>query len=345
MNGQPTPEHTSGPGSSDQAGESGPPQNPASPNQAAPNADPADGALVGVNLEPALLRACDGRLSELTWFRTGWQRGGALTGYASYQADDGAATPVVVKLPVPPVERGWLVRLGAYEDVVPAVLAHGDALNGYDMAWVVMERLAHGPLGPAWQGAEFDLLVEAVGRFYAAAANFPVTDPRPQRDWVEVLQHCRRHVSATASEHQSRWNRALRQAQKKMPKWLDAWHARATDQWCHGDLHLGNAMARQPAPQGPALLFDFALTHPGHWLEDAIYFEHLYWSQRARLGDRRLCRQIAHERRRLGLGVEKDWSELARVRRALVAISVPLAVEAGDRPSDAALEVLEREVG
>ena len=68
----------------------------------------------GANLEPALLEATDHRLSAIRWFRTDWQRGGALTGYAKYREEDGRDQAVVVKLPVPPGERQWLVRLVEY---------------------------------------------------------------------------------------------------------------------------------------------------------------------------------------------------------------------------------------
>ena len=57
--------------------------------------------------------------------------------------------------------------------------AHGEALGGYDMAWVVMERLPHGPLGAAWNGQQFDLLIEAAGRFYQAAQQITAAGPPP----------------------------------------------------------------------------------------------------------------------------------------------------------------------
>jgi len=127
----------------------------------------------GAALEPVLLASCGGRLSAVSWFRTDWQRGGALTGYATFKDDDDTDHAVVVKLPVPPRERSWMVRLQDAGDVVPRVFAHGEALGGYDMAWVVMERLPHGPIGSAWGGAGFDLVTDAIGRFYAASADAP----------------------------------------------------------------------------------------------------------------------------------------------------------------------------
>lgn len=304
--------------------------------------------LLGVNLEPVLRKACQSRLSRVNWFRTDWQRGGALTGQATYKDDSGTEQPVVVKLPVPPGERFWLTRLSCEQDVVPFVYAHGDILNGYDMAWVILERLPHGPLGSDWGGRAFDLLIEALGRFYAITTKDPPPNSssieRP--DWQGLLERSRKNVQERGLANGRRWNKALKQAQRRLGPWLSIWDDRPVEDWCHGDVHLANAMTREPAPNGPAVLLDFALTHPGHWLEDAVYFEHLYWARPPLLGDRRLCRQVAHERRRLGLRVEEDWARLADIRRALVAMSTPadLAVEGHPRQVQAALELLEAQV-
>lgn len=315
---------------------------------AMPGADTSADSPFGASLEPVLRRACGGRLSSVSWFRTDWQRGGALTGYASYLDEDHSAQPAVVKLPVPPGERQWLERLQASDGLVPKLYAHGDALNGYDMAWIVMERLPHGPLGSAWGGKEFDLLVEAAGRFYVAAGEIPLSGDLPQRDWEKIFHEARENIIKEHDvAHEQRWKTALKKTHRKLKEWIRIWNDRPTDHWCHGDLHLANAMTRCPAPGGPAVLLDFAITHVGHWIEDAIYFEHLFWARRHRLGGRKLCSQIAHERKRLGLRVDPDWPRLASVRRALMAMTTPAILNLdGDRNHvEAALEVLEIEVG
>ena len=305
------------------------------------------GRQFGEHLEPALRRACGGLLGDVRWFRTDWQRGGALTGYSNYQDADGLDQPVVVKLPVSPVERLWLKRLGMAGDVAPHVYAEGLSLNGYDMAWVVMERLAHGPLGPSWGGREFDLVIEAACRFYEAAAPYPGEAAPRDPDWGALLDEVRRQVGRNGDADAARWNRLLKQVQRRLSAWAARWAQRPRDAWCHGDLHLGNAMSRVAPPEGPAVLFDFALTHRGHWLEDAVYFEQLYWGRRQGTHDRNLCRRLARERKRVGLPLEPDWADLARVRRCLVAIGVPAARGAmGAAPRlDAARAILEREVG
>ncbi len=146
---------------------------------------------------------------------------------------------------------------------------------------------------------------------------------------------------------EARWSKALKKAQKNLDRWLKLWNDRPIDQWCHGDLHLGNAMTRCAAPQGPAVLIDFAQVHAGYWVEDAVYFEHLYWSRRQHLGGRHLCKAIAHDRRQRGLAVEASWADHAQVMRALLAMGTPVILHQ-DGPSQhvhAALEILEREVG
>lgn len=308
---------------------------------------PASGGPLGAALEPNLQHACAGRLSAVTWFRTDWQRGGAATGYATFDEDDRPGQPVVVKMPVPPRERLWLVRLQAAADVAPRVFAHGESLNGYDLAWVVMERLPHGPLTVSWRGEEFDLMVDAIGRFYEAASEVPLTGSPPRRDWRGLYERARQRVASRAVPDSQRWKNALKKAHRKLDGWIAAWEDRSIHGWCHGDVHLANAMTRVPAPQGPAVLLDFAEVDPGHWLEDAIYFEHIYWGAKDRLGGRKLTKAIARRRRESGLPVESDWADLARVKRALLAMSTPGLLDAEGDPSHvrAALEVLEREAG
>ncbi|MEX0654758.1 MAG: aminoglycoside phosphotransferase family protein [Phycisphaeraceae bacterium] len=300
--------------------------------------------LFGTSLEPVLRHACQGKLSQVTWFRTDWQRGGAVTGYATYTDDQQQAHDVVVKLPVPPCERHWLTTLQPFGHVVPRVYAHGDVLGGYDLAWVVMERLPHGPLGPQWAGREFDLLAEAAGRFYAAARSIPPTGQPLARDWIHLCHRARE----TARDHRlpdaPRWRTALKKSQRKLKTWLEHWDNRPIDDWCHGDLHPGNAMVREP--DGPALLFDFAHTRVGHWVEDAVYFEHLFWARRDRLAGRKLCKQIAQERKRHHLPVDSNWPELAQTKRALLAMSAPAQLHQEGDPHhlQAALGILEAAV-
>jgi hypothetical protein len=332
-------------------------QHPASPTPvdtpAAHEAAPIPEAIVaegpfGRMLEPVLRSVCEQRLSEIGWFRTDWQRGGAATGYATYTDDDGVDRPAVVKLPVPPCELQWLRALQDATDVVPKLYAGGDTLSGYDMAWVVMERLPHGPLGSAWNGAEFGLLIDAVGRFYHAASQFPVITKHIHRDWGAIHDHVRRSVRDHAMLPEvQRWSKALKKAHRKYKEWVAIWDDRPMEHWCHGDLHLGNAMTRSEPPNGPAVLFDFAKVCVSHWVQDGVYLEHLYWGRPGELDGHKLCKELARHRKKIGLPVEEGWSRLAQAKRALLAMSVPaiLDVDGNPRYIHGALEVLERAVG
>ena len=187
-------------------------------------------------------------------------------------------------------------------------------------------------------------MIDAAGRFYSAAERFPVTGEAQQRDWEALFEQARQAVRDKAVPEPQRWSRALKKAHRKLGKWTRTWADRPVEGWCHGDLHLANALSRDPA--GPALLIDFARTRAGHWLEDAVYFEHLYWARRHRLGGRKLCRQIAHERKRRGLPVEKNWAQRAEAKRALLAMSTPAQLRYDGDPAHlaAALAVLEQAV-
>ncbi|MBI1374116.1 MAG: phosphotransferase [Phycisphaera sp.] len=290
-------------------------------------------SLFGAGLEIALQHATGDHLHDLHWFRTDWQRSGALTGYATFRAD-GVDRPAVVKLPVPPQELAWLERLQRdrhdFGQVVPDIYACGRECGQYDLPWVVMQRMPHGPLDHTWDGTEFDLLVEAAGRFYAAAALIDEDRPPKAHNWADVIKLSRKAVRENELHESQRWNAALKTAQKHLPKWLKKWTKRPVDDWCHGDLHLANAMTMTPAPEGPAVLFDLATMRRGHWVEDAVYFEHLFWSTPSRLAGRDVVRMINTERKKHGLHTGADWPLLADIRRALLAAAAP--AQHTDRP-------------
>lgn len=314
------------------------------PRSPSPAPLPQDTPLApfGAALAPVLLKLCDDKLANVNWFRTDWQRGGALTGYATW-TDEQGSHDAVVKFPVPPKERRWLVQLSS-DDVTPRVFAHGSELGGYDLAWVVMERLPHGPMGTPWGAQAYDLIAEAAANFYARARLIPMGDPPPQRDWAGLLKRSKQSISKDTIDHSQRWRKALRAAGKHLPDWLDTWHARDTGYWCHGDLHPGNAMSRTPAPNGPAVLFDLACVHPGHWVQDAVYLEHLYWAAPKSLHGTKPVKQIAQHLRDYGLPPGHNWPDLANIYRALLAMSAPAQRQTnlGKGHIAASLKVLER---
>lgn len=320
------------------------------PASASPSPLPDDTPIqpFGSYLAPVLTQLCKGRLTDLSWFRTDWQRGGALTGYANWLDDHGNQRPAVVKLPVPPGERRWLVQLSS-DDVTPRLFAHGSELGGYDLAWVVMERLPHGPLGSKWGPACFPLLADAAANFYASARMVPLTDPPAPRDWEGQLKRARDHIGKDTIKNSQRWRKALKKANKKLPAWIDTWHQRDTGWWCHGDLHPGNAMSRSQPPTeatqaaGQAVLFDLACVRPGHWVEDAIYLEHLYWANPVALRGANPAKLIANSLRNYQLTPGYNWPQLADTYRAMLAMTAPAYRDkpGGNAQAAASLEVLE----
>jgi len=315
---------------------------------AEPDADAL--GLLGTNLLPLLMEQCEGRLHDVTWFRTDWQRGGALTGFGTFVVDL-APRPAMVKLPVPPRERRWLELLsceatGEAEPVTPQLYAHGDELGGYDLCWVVMERLPHGPMSQAWGQTALTQLAEAVGRFYEATRAHTVAAAPRHRDWDHIINVGRNNVRKGGVPQAQRWNTALKKAGKKIDTWASQWDQRPTETWCHGDLHLGNAMSRHPRPEGPAVLVDLAEVHKGHWVEDAVYLEHLYWGAPGTLEGIDICKAIADQRAARDLAPHGDWPRHAKLFRGLLALSTPanLHVDGQPRHIEAALQTLEAAV-
>lgn len=311
---------------------------------------PEQSSLLGDTLAPLLVETCEQRLGSITWFRTDWQRGGALTGYADWHesgdGDDGDRR-AVVKLPVPPVELQWLRRLQPTDanttPAVPRLLASGEEIGRYDFAWVVLERMDRGPLDGSWGGAEVELLLDAAVRFHAAADRHPCDKPPRAEDWPDTLRRSRAIIRDQALPEGQRWNAAVKTLGKKIKKLVKIWNARDTAHWCHGDLHFGNAMTAA-APDSPAVLFDLAKVHAGHWIEDAVNFEHLYWAVPGRLGDDDVVKRMNRLRKQHGLRIDEQWPQLAIIRRAMVAAAAPLEAGGQANPAylQAALGVLER---
>ena len=99
------------------------------------------------SLEPVLKKQTNNKLSDIHWFRTDWQRGGAATGFATWENQDNSQSEVVIKLPVVEKELRWTRRMQDAGGVAPLLFSSGEQLNGYDLAWMVIERFPVGPLG------------------------------------------------------------------------------------------------------------------------------------------------------------------------------------------------------
>ncbi len=300
---------------------------------------------LAATLAPVLAEACQGRLSEVTWFRTDWQRGGAATGTARYEQSDGPTIDVVVKLPVVQRELLWVQRLQEGDGtVVPQLYASGDTLGGYDLSWLVIERFGHGPLGTHWHDDHVPRIADAAARFHMAAMTWPVDQPAHREPWEDLIKEAQKSLRTNPVPRRQAWRAAMKTLRRHLDALVEGWEARDTAQWVHGDLHLANAMSRESMESGPVSLIDLAEVRAGHWVEDAVYLERQLWSRPQRLKGHGPVKAIAAARRRWQLPVEDDYARLAMIRRALLAGTAPcfLHSEGDPRHLDACLDWLER---
>lgn len=305
-----------------------------------------DTRTLAASLAPLVMQACEGRLGEITWFKTDWQRGGAATGRATYQQPNGEIHAVVIKLPVVQREFIWTQRLQNDSDpalIIPRLYACGETIGGYDLAWVVIEFFAHGPLGVHWHQDHLPRMAEAAARLHAALATFPVDQPPRDENWNELLAEADHRVKINTPQHEQRWKTSLKTLRHRLGALLKEWDARPVNQWLHGDLHLANAMSRVHNDHGPVCLIDLGEIHAGHWVEDAVYLERQLWGRPQRMADHKPVKLLATARRKLGLPVEPEYPRWAMIRRALLAGTAPRFLKSEGHPAylEACLERLE----
>ncbi|MGA1391982.1 MAG: aminoglycoside phosphotransferase family protein [Phycisphaerales bacterium] len=276
-------------------------------------------------LEPVLRAACKDRLESIGWFRTDWQRGGAATGGSVWKDVADRSSDVVVKLPVPPRELRWLSRLGIEGDPhVPRFYAGGEELGGYDFAWVVMERLPHGPLLLEWSPECVPPIADAAAAFASLASRHPVDPPPAEPDWSARLAASRGKVRELRLANSKAWTALIRAVATRLETLLERWAARRPLEWIHGDLHPGNAMTRESdRPASEVCLVDFAEVRVGHWVEDAVYLERLHWARPERIAGHPPVRAIAAARKARGLDNGSDHAVFAAIRRLLMAATAP----------------------
>jgi len=319
---------------------------PISPDRGVPENNPE---ALAAELEPALRDACRGRLGAIEWFRSPWQQGGAATGFSTWTHDDGSKSDTMVKLPVGAKEHYWTGALSDARCVhTPKVVAGGTALGHYDLAWLVLERLRGKTVGKDLQRDCVVSLLTANCEFHRLAGLHrsltPADRPAPP-DWAGLIEKAREAVRDNHIEHEQRWNESLKRIQKRLDELVAFWAARPIDTWCHGDLHPGNALYRGPKEhEGDVVLIDLALVHAGHWVEDAIYLERLYWGHEDLLHGVKPVSTLARLRRERGLETGDDYAQIANTRRILMAACVPAFLGREGRPVylEAALGILER---
>lgn len=330
---------------------------------------PVASESLGASLGPALREHCKGRLGPIEWFHNGWQHSGAATGFSKWSCSDGRNLDVLVKLPVGPVELEWTTRLAGavpgaplpppHEDLptqpqdlpTPHVMAAGVSLGNYELAWMIVERLPGDTLATEHsEEAIRDLLIAAVDFQESAVQIHPIDVPPPSHDWERLIEKARHNARDGGIHDSQKWNEAIKRVQKHLPALISRWDHRKINVWCHGDLHPGNALRRvgphdgRSAPRKGAVLIDLALVHPGHWLEDALYLERLFWAKPELLFGVKPVSFLAQLRRQRGLSVDDAYTDLAVIRRVLMAACVPAFLEHEGHPRylKAALEQLER---
>jgi len=332
------------------------PLGPFSPKQAAATADEV--MSLGVSLGPALHEACGGRLGHIEWFSSPWQRSGAATGRTHWRLPSGLMVPAIVKAPVGYREYFWTTRLGATDPMrydaseashlpVPRVFQSGIELGGYDVAWLVVERVPGKPLTHRPSRKQMELLFEAAARFHQMAAEVQAISlgrPEDEPDWSRLLDRAAVNAEANVLCPSDRWRRAIDATREHLGELREQWGARPIDTWCHGDLHPGNAMVRNAAehadgtlegggPDPCGVLIDLALVRTGSWFEDALYVERVHWGYEHLLAGIDPVAALAEARRAVGLSAPNgDCDRAMRARRVLNAAISPAFADRADDP-------------
>lgn len=317
----------------------------------------SDTQALGESLGAILTRDLGGRLGRIHWFRADWQRGGAATGFATWTRADGAPIEAMVKVPVGYREYFWTSRLGGVDEdawasdaalgmPTPRVLASGQAVNGYDLAWIVVERLAGPPLSRKRSRESIEAIVSATAEFQARCAAIKPTDESASpHDWHGAVKKSRDAVRRGDCPDEQHWSETLKKVSRHLDSLVVRWNARPLSAWCHGDLHPANAL-RRAGPDGPGrcVLIDLALVHAGHWSEDALYLERQHWGHEEYLFGISPVEELARCRRALGLEVEPGASRWADLRRVLTAAAAPglIGTEGNARYLAGSLAVLHR---
>jgi hypothetical protein len=329
--------------------------------------------VLAAALEPALRQACGDQLSgcelkPVRWFHAAWSAGGAATGFACLSRRNAPDAHVVVKLPVGSAEYRWTTAMAQRLDdpaaeiaperlPTPRVFAHATALGGHDLAWFVVERLPGDTLKQHLTGQCITDLLAAANRWHSAACEIATpSSPPPDPDWETQLSRARDACKATHFENAQHWNEVIKKVQRALPRLADRWRSRSINTWCHGDLHPGNAMRRagqsahagngsaHSSHPGPCVLIDLGMVHAGHWVEDAVYLERLFWAQPELLFGVKPVTTLARLRRECGLGASDDYTELANIRRILMGAAAPAFLHREGHPKylRAALDHVER---
>lgn len=312
---------------------------------------------LGPFFEPALRAACHDRLGNIRWFKTAWQRGGAATAYTTIEHDLGTRD-AVIKFPIGPREYKLLSGLGESCSATPQIEFHGTELGSADMAWVVMERLPGEPVkttaGAVPHKRVFQAVADAAAIFYdSTLKRWPIEKPHNPWPWDDLIAKSRQAVRDNPLQHQQQWKNALKDVARYLPRLVSVWESRQINTFCHGDLHLSNIMTRDASStwnehsdksDEQLVLVDFGEVHEGHWIEDAVYLERIYWANPEVAKKVKIVPLFAKARKSLGLPCDDDYAGLAQIRRVLMASCAPAWLQREGNPQylAAALAMIER---
>ena len=177
-------------------------------------------------------------------------------------------------------------------DFVPRVFEAGHLEE--EINWVAFERIPWGPLGPLYQGREFDYLIDAGVRFQSIARDI---EPRHLR--TVTLASLRRAIELGSKGGAPGPVDAI--LERLEPSWQSVVASCGTEV-CHGDLHLGNGLTRVRPPSGPVVLIDFSPVRQP-WCFDAAYLEALNSGDPSRPNAVGIVARTAGRRRAMGLSV------------------------------------------
>lgn len=202
---------------------------------------------------------------------------------------------VVIKVGVTEAEMYWTEHLSSADAVLFPKLFAVDRLPARagrePLRFIATERIPYTLIGPAWEGRQPDMLLDAVAAFYQVAQSIPTHHVSPL-----PLAEVKRWVDGSSKNPPGDW-RGVQDHAEEDHAWL---LQNCPFEVCHGDLHVGNALSRTPPPDGTALLIDLnPVLQP--WVFDAAWVEVCAWGDHRRRGTGYTIRQLAERRSSLGL--------------------------------------------
>ena len=265
-------------------------------------------APLAAHLRPFLAHALESAIGEpvehIEFFRGVWQRGAIAAARVRLSTRE-----LVVKVPTVARELHWFRLLGGRGDSVARLHASGTSLGPHSLAWIALERLPHGPCMRGIGPSDIERLAAASARLAHAMRDQARAAPPggatpPDGDAIDAARdHGGDTVGSDAADTRA-WLALLDQVARDLPTLLAHWNARAPREWIHGELHPRHALARSPWPSAPLILADLAHVRRGHWVEDAVQLERLFWTRPDLLRAARPVRAVAQARRALGLPLD-----------------------------------------